>query len=72
MGPEAIIHHLSKLSNDTVQEAQPDKSHRPGFISPYKDGRTQDSSISEDTSTDSIRDASGHLIADISARISYK
>ena len=29
--PEEIIHHLSKLSNEAVQEAQPDKTHKPGF-----------------------------------------
>ena len=38
MDPAEIIHHLSKLSYDAVQEAQPDKKHRPGFRSPYKDG----------------------------------
>ena len=38
MDPAEIIHHLSKLSYEAVQEAQPDKKHRPGFRSPYKDG----------------------------------
>ena len=38
MDPAEIIHHLSKLNYDAVQEAQPDKKHRPGFQSPYKDG----------------------------------
>ena len=38
MEPVEIIRHLSKLSYDAVQEAQPDKKHRPGFRSPYKDG----------------------------------
>ena len=36
--PAEIIHHLSKLSYQAVQEAQSDKKHRPGFRSPYKDG----------------------------------
>ena len=26
------------MSYEAVQEAQPDKKHRPGFLSPYKDG----------------------------------
>ena len=38
MGLAETIHHLSKLSFDAVQEAQPDKKHRPGFRSLYKDG----------------------------------
>ena len=38
MEPAEIIHHLSTLSEDAVQEAQPDKKHRPGFRLPYKDG----------------------------------
>ena len=37
MDPAEIIHHLSKLKYDAVQEAQPDKKHRPGFRSPFKD-----------------------------------
>ena len=37
MDPAEIIHHLSKLSYEAVQEAQPDKKNRPGFRSPYKD-----------------------------------
>ena len=36
--PAETIHHLLKLSYDAFQEAQPDKKHRPGFRSPYKDG----------------------------------
>ena len=38
MDPAEIIHHLSKLSYDAIQEAQPDKTHMSGFRSPYKDG----------------------------------
>ena len=37
LDPVETIHHISKLSYDAVQEAQPDKIHRPGFRSPYKD-----------------------------------
>ena len=37
MDPAKII-HLSKLSYDAVQEAQPDKKNQPGFRSPYKYG----------------------------------
>ena len=37
MGSAEIIHHLSKLSYDAVQEAQPEKNYIIGFKSPYKD-----------------------------------
>ena len=38
MDPAAIVHHMSNLGYDAVQEAKPDKKHRSGFRLPYKDG----------------------------------
>ena len=38
MTPAEIIHQISVISYDAVQEAQKEKNPRPGFTSLYKDG----------------------------------
>ena len=63
MDPADTIHHLSKLSYDAVQQAQPDKKHRPGFRSTYKDGWSPEAMAhkrSEGMSSDTTNDGSGH------------
>ena len=70
MEPEEIIHHLSKLSYEAV------KTHNPSLRSAYKDEWSPETIAHKSYLRAFIeiksQDASGHPIANTSARISHK